>query len=584
MMRWPVRSVAWTLALVSTGVVAGGTAVVVATASVAPIEERAKGLAERTLPAEAALQETIAAGAAAQVAFTNVVAASDPGARANALLQAQVKGQKKDAAWNRYRDLAGTSPGELRLQRRWEKVGEESQTAAAEVIGLAPTDGAFAAALADERDAATRGQEVLAEIQHRFLTPAAHADVDTVVAESSAAKRNVLAVGGMALFLFSIAGALVLRRALRFEKAETNRAGIAAIDVRRADLETQLQRGLEMESSEQGTYLVIRQALDRTAAGCGVEVLVADSSTAHFHQALSTGEEGRAACQVAAPSECPAASSGQTRIFSDSRKLDTCPYLRDRSESVWATCVPMSIAGRTTGVIHAEDNIDRPPSDEIAPALELLARKAGERIGMLRVLARSEVQAQIDRLTGLLNRRALEFRTDDLAVSDLAFAAVFADLDHFKDLNDLHGHDTGDQALRLFARVLRDSVRPNDIPARYGGEEFVVVLPDCSIVDARVVAERIRTRLADALKGTSVPPFTVSIGLAAAEPHEAVSDVIQRADGALLKAKQLGRDRVLAAGEILDPESILGPDTPDTPDTPNPTVPRDPEASPTPGA
>ena len=126
--------------------------------------------------------------------------------------------------------------------------------------------------------------------------------------------------------------------------------------------------------------------------------------------------------------------------------------------------------------------------------------------------------------------------------------------------------------------MLRDSVRPHDIPARYGGEEFVVVLPDCTIVDARVVAERIRARLADTLEGANVPPFTVSVGLAAAEPHEAVSEVIERADGALLKAKQLGRDRVLAAGQILDPEAIINADR-----MPGPTAPRDPEVSPTPG-
>jgi diguanylate cyclase (GGDEF)-like protein len=99
----------------------------------------------------------------------------------------------------------------------------------------------------------------------------------------------------------------------------------------------------------------------------------------------------------------------------------------------------------------------------------------------------------------------------------MEFVVAYLDIDHFKVLDDLHGHDTGDRALRLFARVLRDSIRPRDIPARYGGEEFVVVLPECSIGDARVVADRFRTRLAAALGGETIPDFTVSVGLAHAD-------------------------------------------------------------------
>ena len=142
----------------------------------------------------------------------------------------------------------------------------------------------------------------------------------------------------------------------------------------------------------------------------------------------------------------------------------------------------------------------------------------------------------------------------------MPFVVAYADLDHFKDLNDLHGHDTGDRALRLFARVLRDCVRPLDIPARYGGEEFVVLLPDCAIIDAQVVAERLRSRLSEVLAGGSVPPFTVSVGLAAAEAGEAMTEVIDRADAALLDAKRLGRNRVVASGQILDMTPYLPTD------------------------
>jgi diguanylate cyclase len=132
---------------------------------------------------------------------------------------------------------------------------------------------------------------------------------------------------------------------------------------------------------------------------------------------------------------------------------------------------------------------------------------------------------------------------------DVPYVVAFADLDHFKNLNDAHGHELGDRALRMFARVLRDSVRPNDVPARFGGEEFVVVLPDCSIDDARRVASRIRERLVDALSLAAFPPFTLSIGLAPSQPGRSFADTLACADDALMVAKKSGRDRVVVYGE-----------------------------------
>jgi diguanylate cyclase len=183
-----------------------------------------------------------------------------------------------------------------------------------------------------------------------------------------------------------------------------------------------------------------------------------------------------------------------------------------------------------------------------------VSRKAGERIGAIRVLARTEVQAHVDPLTGLPNRRTLEEQVHALPEDE--YVVAFADLDHFKAINDGHGHETGDRALRLFARVLRDGVRPRDLIARFGGEEFVAVLPDCSLDDARVVAERIRAELATALANGAIPPFTVTIGLADAVPGESLASMIARADAAMLSAKTQGRDRVVAHGDPTRP----GPD------------------------
>ena len=126
-------------------------------------------------------------------------------------------------------------------------------------------------------------------------------------------------------------------------------------------------------------------------------------------------------------------------------------------------------------------------------------------------------------------------------------SAIMIDLDHFKKLNDQHGHAIGDAVLRDVAAAILSALRKSDIACRYGGEELIVLLPDSDLVAARTKAEEIRKRIADV---SPVEGVTVSASLGVASiPQTSASpaDLLTMADAALYKAKQEGRNRVEAA-------------------------------------
>lgn len=122
---------------------------------------------------------------------------------------------------------------------------------------------------------------------------------------------------------------------------------------------------------------------------------------------------------------------------------------------------------------------------------------------------------------------------------------AMGDLDHFKMLNDTHGHDAGDRALRLFSRTLHDAVRSEDLVCRYGGEEFVVAFPGLSVDAATGALGRVQEHLILALAAGSVPPFTASFGVADAGYGDTLEDLCKAADIALFQAKREGRNRVV---------------------------------------
>jgi len=449
-----------------------------------------------------------------------------------------------------YLHLSLGLPGERALQQEFTRLSKASNDLS---VALLAPETVSVAQVAQSAGVTFQMQNVLQRLEAMYQDRAS-TEAREVKHAQDAAHNWLLVSAGLALVI--AAGlALWLVRKLRAEYRDTE--GQAS----RNELESRLQRALEMAESEDDIFATVATAVRAAEPDLHVELLVADSSRAHLHRVMSANVSSTGGCPVATPTSCPATIQGQSQLFESSSAIDACPYLRTREDGpLSALCVPVTIAGRPTGVLHATSRDQRPPTTGTAAALELIARRTGERLSLVRAFARSETQAHTDPLTGLLNRRSLEHRVQDLVETGDPYIVAYADLDHFKALNDVHGHDVGDRALRLFAHVLRDSVRPSDIPARYGGEEFVVVLPECGVDDAVAVLERVRDRLADAVREGECPEFTVSAGLASSSVQKTFSEVVEAADRALLAAKAAGRDCVLISGapiEIPDDASAL---------------------------
>ncbi len=176
-----------------------------------------------------------------------------------------------------------------------------------------------------------------------------------------------------------------------------------------------------------------------------------------------------------------------------------------------------------------------------------------ERDRLARLNRRLEIQAHTDPLTGIWNRYRIEQVLDAEMAAGQRYgrpcSVLLLDIDHFKAINDQHGHDAGDQVLAALAARLRNALRPSDHFGRWGGEEFIVVLGQTPLHRARDVAERLRRELADtpvADAGT----ITVSIGAAEFRPDDSRRSLIDRADRALYAAKSSGRNRVRLATDL----------------------------------
>ena len=308
---------------------------------------------------------------------------------------------------------------------------------------------------------------------------------------------------------------------------------------------------MQVSDSQAEAHGLLKTHLERVITGASITVLNRNNSADRLEPSTALGEDSPLGerLQQARPRSCMAVRLSRPfqggACSEEVLSCEVCSQLGSRT-----TCQPLLVGGEVIGAVLAEH------SDELAHAdcarIGLSVSQAAPVLANLRNLALAETRAATDALTGLPNRRAL----DETLLRMLAQAgrnfdplsAILLDLDHFKLINDTHGHDRGDEVLAAFAARLREVLRSSDFAGRSGGEEFVLFLPATDRTGAVRLAEKIRA----GMRELSVPGVdrvvTASFGIACF-PDDAVDapSLMRCADRALYAAKRAGRDRIEAS-------------------------------------
>lgn len=250
--------------------------------------------------------------------------------------------------------------------------------------------------------------------------------------------------------------------------------------------------------------------------------------------------------------------SGKPLVISDINAAGITPSLPERNYKTRSFIgYPITIGGRRIGLLNLADKISGIVFDDVdLSLLEIVGPQiavAMERSEWQQRATQFQLMSITDPLTGLLNRRYLEERlTEELSRSkryNYSMSCLMIDIDDFKHYNDRNGHQAGDVALKITAHSLKAALRSADIACRYGGEEFCILLPQTSVNEAGVIAERMRQKVADTVypHGASQPSgrVSISVGISTFAKHiDTAESVIAAADRALYSAKSFGKNRI----------------------------------------
>jgi diguanylate cyclase (GGDEF)-like protein len=318
---------------------------------------------------------------------------------------------------------------------------------------------------------------------------------------------------------------------------------------------------LQSTEDEDEAHELLRRQLERTHEGSHAVVLSRNNSADRLEPRtpLTDLPALKPALEHAEPRSCMAIRFATSHIQGDDRQpltsCEVCGQLPGTSN-----CEPLLVGGEVIGSVLVSQPATAAKADPLM--IRQTVSQAAPVLGNLRNLALAHLRAATDTLTGLPNQRSVQDTLKRMVAQAsrtiTPLAAVLVDLDHFKQINDLYGHDRGDEVLAAVGIAFRNAVRESDFVGRYGGEEFLILLPSTGKEGAAQVAEAVRTAIA-AIRITGIDrPITASCGVAAL-PEDAGDAVtlFRAADRALYGAKHAGRDRVhIADATSVEPADV----------------------------
>jgi diguanylate cyclase (GGDEF)-like protein len=347
---------------------------------------------------------------------------------------------------------------------------------------------------------------------------------------------------------FAGVGGLLLHRLRRREEAQR----LAEAEYHASQRE--FAETLQVTQSEAEAHALVKRHLERSLEASHIVVLNRNNSQNRLESATPLDAAGPLAQKLvdSSPRSCLAVRLGRAHSQSPAAEpllaCELCGHLAQ------TTCVPSLVGGEVIGSVLVEHGA--PLTESQRSRIDESVGQAAPVLANLRNLAIAEVRAATDALTGLPNARAVRDSLVRMVAqasrSQLPLAAVLCDLDNFKQINDVYGHDKGDQALAAASAALRSALRESDLVGRYGGEEFLILLPDTPLDGALVLAEKLRAELALVNVPGVDRAITASFGVACFPDDAPDGEMLVRmADRALYAAKAGGRNCVVASGALL---------------------------------